>query len=64
MQAVMLGKLKDALNKKLEEFEEKSKVLATENTKFEQGKVNMLASMQNNMNFKKLIHNKLENARS
>lgn len=64
MQAQLFSKLKDALNKKLEEFDQKSQHLATENTKFEQGKVNMLSSLQNNMNFKKLISSKLENARS
>lgn len=59
-----MGKLKDALSKKLEEFDEKSRHLATENTKFEQGKVNMISSLQNNMNFKKLISSKLDQARS
>ena len=60
MQAALLSKLKDALNKKLEEFDEKSRHLATEHTKFEQGKVNMISSLQSNMNFKKLISSKLD----
>ena len=63
MQAVLLAKLKDGLNKKLAEFDEKSQKLSTENTKFEQGKINMLSSLSNNTSFKKIISSKLENAR-
>ncbi|CDW87631.1 UNKNOWN [Stylonychia lemnae] len=63
MQAAFLSKLKSALSHKLQEFDDKSKTLATENQKFEQGKVNMLSSLTSNMNFKKNIQSKLETAR-
>jgi hypothetical protein len=42
MQGKFMDTMKGALSKKLEEFEEKSKALSTENTKFEKGKMNML----------------------
>ena len=45
MQAKMLEQMKGALHKKLEEFDSKSKTLATENSKFEQGKINMLQNL-------------------
>lgn len=64
MQAKMLDQMKGALGKKLEEFDSKSKTLATENHKFEQGKLNMLQSLQQSNQLKKFVQSKLENART
>ena len=56
--------MQKALLSKLEEFEKKAKELEKESTKFSQGKANVLASLANNVGFKKAFIQKLDDAKT
>ncbi len=60
---LLMRQLERALGSKLEEFEKKARELQNEPQKFEQGKTTVLASLTNNMVFKKAIQKKLEDVR-